>query len=100
MRAPWLFHGDPSSVGWRRGPPNGSAFVVFDPPEPLVQPSELDGPKVCVPEPVVDFLEADIFGGEGVRDTDPVARPTDAAVFTHASHFEMRRILEGRQRSG
>ena len=75
MRAPWLFHGDPaSSVGWRRGPPDGSAFVVFDPAEPLVHPSELDGPEVYIPEAIVDFFEADVLAPAPIHGS--VTRPS------------------------
>ena len=41
-----LLHGDPvSSVRWRRGPPDGSAFVVLDPTQALVHASECHHPK-------------------------------------------------------
>jgi hypothetical protein len=54
--------------------------VVFDLEATFVHPPKLQRPKVDVPEPVVNFLEADVFASERVGDADPVLLPANAAV--------------------
>ena len=63
----------------------------------LVHSSQLQGPEVYVPEPIADFLEADIFTREGVGDADPALLPSDAAVAADEADFEGSRILKGRE---
>src|SRR5262245_20831449 len=95
VRPPWFSHGDPcSSVRGRRAPANGPTVVIFDAAEALIHPTQFHRPEVYVPEPVVDFLQPDKFARQRVCDAHPGALPADAAVFTDATHFKMRRVLD------
>ena len=49
--------------------------MIFDLSAPFVQAPELQRSEVYVPQPVADFLEPDVFAGEGVRDADPALPP-------------------------
>ncbi len=51
--------------------------MVFDPVGPLVQPAEVERAEVDVPEPIVDFFEADVLFGQDVTDVDPTRVPAD-----------------------
>src|SRR5713226_7609202 len=84
----------------QQSPAFHSAERVFDSPRALVKPTELEGPKVQVPLPVGDLLEADVFLLQHVTHVDPVRLPPDPAVATHAPDLEVARVLERWEASG
>jgi len=66
--------------------------VIFNPKDPFVHPAEFYRSEVYVPQTVVDFFQADVLAGEGVRDADPavqqgfgVFRLTGVLVITKGS---------------
>src|SRR6266852_6809633 len=63
----------------------------------LAQPAEPQRPKVDVPDPVVDLLEADVFADADRRDVDPAAVPANAAIGADIPHLEPIRVLERRR---
>ncbi len=87
MRAPQLLHG--VRVRGRRSSPDRAAFVIFDPEDAFVHPSEFHRAEVYIPEPVVDFFQTDVLARQRVRHADPVLFPADAAVATDEADFEM-----------
>jgi hypothetical protein len=68
---------------------------IFDRVGAFVEASEVEGPKVNSPDPVVDFFKGNELFGEDVTDIDPVAVPANAAVMTNAPDFEVLRMLGG-----
>ncbi len=76
---------------------DGAPLVIFNPPKAFVHASELQRPKVYVPQSVADLLEADVFARQGVGDTDPAFLPADAAVAADQADFKVSRVFEGRE---
>lgn len=74
-----------------------AALVVFNLQPAFIHATELERSKVDVPDPVVNFLEADVLAGEGVSDADPVLLPATAAVATDEAHLEVAGILDCRE---
>jgi hypothetical protein len=54
--------------------------LILNPHVPLAQAAEAHRPKVDVPDPVVDLLQADVFADADRGDVDPPAAPPNAAV--------------------
>src|SRR5438445_11260084 len=71
--------------------------LVLNPHMALAQTAEAQRPKVDVPDPVVDLLEADVFADADRGDVDPAAVPPHAPVGADVPDFEAVRVLEGRQ---
>ena len=80
--------------------PDEPAFVIFDLLTALVHASQLERPKVYVPESIADFFETDVFAGQRVRDADPSLLPADAAVATDEPDFKVSGVFEGRELRG
>jgi hypothetical protein len=73
---------------------------ILDRVSAFVEASEVEGPKVNSPDPVVDFFKGNELFREDVTDIDPVAVPSNAAVMTDAADFEVLGILERGEASG
>src|SRR6266478_1474301 len=71
--------------------------LVLNPHMALAQTAEAQRPKVDVPDPVVDLLEADVFADADRGDVDPAAVPAHASIGADVPHLEPIRVLEGRQ---
>src|SRR5256886_10265708 len=71
--------------------------LVLNPHMALTQTAEAQRPKVDVPDPVVDLLEADVFADADRGDVDPAAVPPHAPVGADVPDFEAVRGLQGRQ---
>lgn len=71
--------------------------MILDLLASLVHASQLERPKVYVPESIAHFFEADVLARQRVCDTDPVLLPPDAAVAADQSDFEMTGVFEGWQ---
>jgi hypothetical protein len=77
--------------------PDGAPRVIFDPTNAFVHPAELQWSEVYVPQPITDFLEADVFSRQGVRDADPALLPANSAVATDEADFKVSGVFEGRK---
>src|SRR3989454_6723290 len=73
--------------------------LVLNPQMALAQTAEAQRPKVDVPDPVVDLLEADVFADADRGDVDPAAVPPHAPAGADVPDFEAVRGLEGGQPS-
>lgn len=71
--------------------------MIFDLLAALVHAPQFQRTEVYVPESIADFLEADVFTGQGVRDADPSLLPANPAVAADEAHLEVTRVFEGRQ---
>ena len=69
--------------------------MIFDPENPFIHPSEFQRSEVDVPDPVIDFFEADVLTGECMGDADPAMLPPNAAVATDKPDFEVPRVFQG-----
>src|SRR5258705_645489 len=78
---------------------DGPPLVIFNSQDPFVHPSECQRAEVYVPDAIVDLFKPDVLTGQGMRDTDPVMVPTDAAVATDETDFEVPGILQRRERA-
>src|SRR5215468_3521823 len=65
-----------------------------------MQAAELQRPEVHVPDPVVDFLEANVLADTHDRDAHPTAVPPNATVGTDVADFEAIRVLKWRDPVG
>src|SRR5436309_2558907 len=74
--------------------------VILNPHVPLVQAAEAQWPKVHIPDPVIDLLEADVFADANRGDVDPATVPPNAPVGADIPHLESIRVLEWRQAIG
>lgn len=63
---------------------------------PFIEVSKTHGSKDNVPDPVINFLEANLFAGEDLADGDVLLMPVEAAVLDDAAHLEMGGIFERR----
>ena len=88
-RAPRLSYGVRLHSVRGRCLPDGPPFVIFNPQDAFVHPSEFQRAEVYIPDSIVDLFETDVLAGERVRDTDPVTVPADPAVATDETDFEM-----------
>ena len=61
----------------------------------FVQATELEWPKVDIPNAVVNFFQSNIFACADAGDVDPVAAPADATVGADVADFEAVWIFEG-----
>lgn len=57
--------------------------------------SEVEGP-----DPVIDFLESDVFFEKRVADVDPAPFPSDVAVLADAADLEVAGVLRFREPIG
>src|SRR5438876_5455700 len=71
--------------------------LVLNPQVALAQTAEPQRPKVDVPDPVIDLLQAHVFAHADGGDVHPSAVPPNASVGAHVADFEAVRVLEGRQ---
>src|SRR2546428_11454348 len=71
--------------------------LVLNPHMALAQTAEAQRPKVDVPDPVVDLLEADVFADADRGDVDPAAVPPPAPRGADVPGLEAVRGPEGRQ---
>src|SRR5437667_2780007 len=74
--------------------------VILNPQVPLAQAAEAQWPKVHIPDPVVDLLEADVFADANRGDVDPATVPPNAPVGADIPHLESIRVLQWRQAIG
>src|SRR5881628_3863897 len=71
--------------------------LVLNPHMALAQTAEAQRPKVDVPDPVIDLLEADVFADANRGNVDPAAVPANAAIGADVPHLESIRVFERRQ---
>ena len=69
--------------------------MIFDSKNPFVHASEQRS-DVYVPQPVANFLKADVFAREGVGDLDPPAFPANAAGAADETDKNVSGVFEGR----
>src|SRR6266404_1133685 len=74
-----------------------SPVLVLNPHVALAQSAEPQRPKVHVPDPVVDLLQAYILADGDGRHVHPARVPSNAAVGTDVADFEPIGVLERRQ---
>src|SRR2546427_241625 len=77
-----------------------SPVLVLNPHVALAQAAEPQRPKVHVPDPVVDLLQAHILTDADGRHVHPARVPSNAAVGADVADFEPIGVLERRQASG
>ena len=70
--------------------------MICNPENRFIHSSEFQRSEVDVPDPGIDFFEADVLAGEGVGDADPAMLPPNAAVTTDKPDFEVPRVFQGR----
>jgi hypothetical protein len=66
--------------------------LVLHPHASLAEAAAPQRPEVHVPDPVVDFLEADVLADAHDRDVHPTGVPANAAVGTDVLDLEAIRI--------
>src|SRR5438034_8873210 len=71
-----------------------SPVLVLNPHVALAQTAEPQRPKVHVPDPVGDLLQADVLTDADRGDIHPPTVPPNAPVGTDVPDFEAIRVLE------
>jgi hypothetical protein len=74
--------------------PFQSTIGVFNAPMAFEQPPELEGSEVHSPDPIVNFLKANIFADADVCNVAPLMVPTDATIGAALAYLEAVRVLK------
>src|SRR5260370_37011315 len=65
-----------------------------------MEATQPDRSEVDLPEPIIEFFEADIELRQHVTHIDPAAAPAHPAVATHPPHFIMPWVADRQERAG